>query len=209
MATYCVGLTGGIASGKTTVSELFNACGAALVDADVIARDVVARGTPGLAAVVHTFGKTVLNDAGELDRHAMRERVFSDADARRALEAIVHPLVRTRVLDACNAATAAYVVAAIPLLIEGGGRAAYPWFDRIIVVDVEPAVQIARLVARDGIDTDLAQRMLDAQASRSQRLAVADDLLVNDASLEALRANVVALDRRYRKLAVMKVGMLA
>ena len=131
----------------------------------------------------------------------MRTRVFGDEAARRRLESIVHPRVRAQLQHECEAATGPYVIAAIPLLAEGGGRAAYPWLQRILVVDVPVEVQRARLMARDGIDAALAERMIAAQASRTQRLAIADDVIVNDAGLEALDAHVAALDRCYRGLA--------
>jgi dephospho-CoA kinase len=131
----------------------------------------------------------------------MRRRVFDDPDARARLEGIVHPRVRAALEAGCIRAQGAYVIAAIPLLAEGGGRAAYPWLDRILVVDVPPGVQLARLLQRDGIDDALAARMVAAQASRAQRLAIADDVIVNDGSLEALATHVAALDRRYRALA--------
>jgi dephospho-CoA kinase len=131
----------------------------------------------------------------------MRRRVFADPDARRRLEAIVHPRVRKALADACRAASGPYAVASIPLLAEGGGRDAYPWLHRILVVDVPEAVQLARLLRRDGIDIALARTMLGAQATRPQRLAIADDVLVNDGALDALPAQVEALDRLYRRLA--------
>lgn len=201
MARYAVGLTGGIASGKSAAAERFAALGVEVVDADVVARAVVAAGSDGLARLVETFGTAILDADGGLDRRRMRERVFEDADARRRLEAIVHPLVRQRLRAGIGAATGPYAIAAIPLLAEGGGRAAYPWMDRILVIDVHPALQRARVMRRDGIDAALAARMIAAQATRAQRLAIADDIVVNDGTLDALHAQVDALDRRYRRLA--------
>jgi dephospho-CoA kinase len=144
----------------------------------------------------------VLDASGALDRAAMRRRVFGDDIARRALEAIVHPRVRSALQAACAAAPGPYAIAAIPLLAEGGGRKAYPWLDRILVVDVPVEMQLARLLQRDGIDAELADRMLAAQASRRERLAIADDVIVNDGTLAALDAHVTALDARYRGLAL-------
>lgn len=201
---FVVGLTGGIASGKTEVARRFAALGIAIVDADVLAREVVARGTPGLAAVAARFGTDVLDADGGLDRAALRRRVFDDADARRTLEAIVHPRVREAIDTQCRAAPGPYVVAAIPLLAEGGGRAAYPYLARILVVDVPVEVQRQRLMARDGIAMDLADRMIAAQAPRAQRLAIADDVLVNAAAPDALAPHVAALDRLYRQLAAAR-----
>ncbi len=155
----------------------------------------------GLAEVVAEFGKGVLGVDGRLDRPAMRRRVFADADARKRLEAILHPRVREALRSACLAAPGPYAIASIPLLAEGGGRDAYPWLQRILVVDVPESLQLARLLQRDGIDEALARTMIAAQASRRERLAIADDVLVNDGPLEALGAHVEALDRLYRGLA--------
>lgn len=204
MAGYRVGLTGGIASGKSAVASLFEARGVAVADADLAARDAVAPGSPGLAALVAAFGPGILGDDGRLDRRAMRERVFGDDGARRRLEAIVHPRVREALQAAAQAAPGPYVVVAIPLLAEGGGRAAYPWLDRLLVVDVPVELQQARLTARDGVDDALADRMIAAQASRAQRLAIADDVLVNTAPLAALEQAVAELDTRYRALARLR-----
>ena len=201
VAAYSIGLTGGIASGKSEVARRFQALGVPVVDADVAARDVVSVGSEGLAEVVAAFGPGVLDAADALDRAAMRRRVFDDPDARTRLEAIVHPRVRARLEAGCASADGDYVIAAIPLLAEGGGRGHYPWLARILVVDVPPGIQLTRLLQRDGIDAALAGRMLAAQASREQRLAIADDVIVNDGSLEALATHVEALDRRYRALA--------
>ena len=201
MSDYIIGVTGGVASGKSTVTRLFESLGVLVADADLAAREAVAAGSEGLAEVVRAFGPEVLAGDGCLDRAAMRERVFVDAAARAQLEAIIHPRVRARLQALCTAAAAPYAIAAIPLLAEGGGRAAYPWLDRVLVVDVPVAVQLERLILRDGVDAPLAEAMIAAQATRAQRLAVADDVIVNDGPLEALGAHVEALDRRYRALA--------
>ena len=201
MGAYVVGLTGGIASGKSEVARCFQAVGVQVIDADVAARDVVSVGSEGLAEVIAAFGPGVLDAAGALDRAAMRRRAFDDPGTRTRLEAIVHPRVRALLESGCAHATGDYVLAAIPLLAEGGGREHYPWLARILVIDVSPGIQLMRLLQRDGIDAALAQRMVAAQASREQRLAIADDVIVNDGSLEALATHVEALDRRYRTLA--------
>jgi dephospho-CoA kinase len=200
MARFVVGLTGGIASGKSTVARLFAARGIVVADADDAARAAVAPGSEALAAVVATFGADVLAADGSLDRAAMRRHVFHDDDARRRLEAIVHPRVRTLLREACAAAAGPYAIAAIPLLVETG-RDAYAWLARVLVVDAPVDAQRARLQARDGIDATLADRMLAAQAPRAKRLAIADDVLVNDGDPDALHAHVAALDQRYRALA--------
>lgn len=198
---YVVGLTGGIASGKSEVARRFQARGIAIVDADVIAREVVAPGSAGLAAIADRFGADILRPGGELDRAALRRRVFDDPDERRALEAIVHPRIRAVIHERCRDAPGPFVIAAIPLLAEGGGRSAYPFLARILVVDVPVGLQQARLVARDGIDAALADRMIAAQASRAARLAIADDVVVNAGAVEDLAAPVQALARRYRRWA--------
>lgn len=200
MPDLIIGLTGGVASGKSAASRQFQALGITVADADDAARDAVAVGSAGLAAVVDAFGAGVLDAQGALDRAAMRERVFSDEAARRTLEGMVHPQVRQLLKTRCQAAPGPYAVAAIPLLAEGG-RAAYPWIHRVLVVDVPEAVQLQRLLARDDITEALARRMIAAQATRTQRLAIADEVVVNDADLDTLNAHVDALDRRYRAMA--------
>lgn len=201
MSGFVVGLTGGVASGKTALADRFAALGVAVADADIAARDVVALGTEGLAEVVSAFGPGVLDAGGALDRPAMRRRVFADAGARRTLEAIIHPRVRAWLREACEVAPGPYAIAAIPLLAEGGGRLAYAWLDRILVVDVPRDVQFARLLARDGVDAALANRMIDAQASRRERLAVADDVVANDGPIGRLDDAARDLDAQYRALA--------
>jgi dephospho-CoA kinase len=202
VSEYIVAVTGGVASGKSEVTRRFEALGVLVADADVAARTAVAPGSPGLAAIVAAFGPSVLTADGRLDRAGMRQRVFGDEAARRHLESIIHPLVRAQLQHQCKAAPGPYAIAAIPLLAEGGGRAAYPWLQRILVVDVAAEIQRARLMQRDGIDATLAERMINAQASRAQRLAIADDVIVNAGGLELLDEQVAALDRRYRALAL-------
>ncbi|MGY0558022.1 dephospho-CoA kinase [Lysobacter sp. A421] len=201
MSNCIIGVTGGVASGKSAVTRRFESLGIFVADADLAAREAVAPGSEGLTEVVQAFGAEVLLGDGQLDRAGMRERVFADAGARTELEAIIHPRVRARLHVLCEAAGGPYAIAAIPLLAEGGGREAYPWLDRILVVDVPVQVQRERLIKRDGVDLALAESMIAAQATRAQRLAIADDLIVNDGPLEALGAHVEALDRRYRVVA--------
>ncbi|HEY0660880.1 MAG TPA: dephospho-CoA kinase [Lysobacter sp.] len=201
MSEYIVGVTGGVASGKSEVTRRFEALGVVVADADVAARAAVAPGSAGLAQVVAAFGEDVLAADGTLDRAAMRQRVFADDAARRRLEAIVHPHVRTQLQQECATAPGPYAIAAIPLLAEGGGRDTYGWLQRILVVDVPPDIQRARLMQRDGIDAALAEKMIAAQATRAARLGIADDVIVNDGALDVLDRHVAALDRRYRALA--------
>jgi len=194
-----IGLTGGIAAGKTAVARRFAALGVPVHDADVAARVVVEPGSEGLAVIVDTFGQEVLDAHGRLDRAAMRRRVFADAKAKRQLEAIIHPRVREWLRQHALAETAPYCLLAIPLLVENIDH--YRWLDRILLVDVPEAVQLERLIARDGIDRALAERMLAQQASRAERLALADDVIDNSSSEAALDAHVQALHRRYLALA--------
>ncbi|MET0580585.1 MAG: dephospho-CoA kinase [Pseudoxanthomonas sp.] len=201
MSDYFIGLTGGIASGKSALEREFVAHGIFVADSDLIARQIVEPGQPALDAVVAHFGGSVLGSDGRLDRAGLRALVFDDAPARRALEAILHPVIRTQLYEQCRAASSVYAIAAIPLLTEGGGRQAYPWLDRILVVDAQPAAQKARLMQRDGIDGALAEKMIAAQATRAQRLALADDIVVNDGDPSHLRAAAEELHTRYRALA--------
>ena len=201
MSDYFIGLTGGIASGKSALEKAFAAHGIVVADADLLAREVVAPGEPALAAVVERFGRDVLRADGQLDRAALRVRVFGDPDQRRALEAILHPAIRARLEAICRAAPGPYAIATVPLLTEGGGRAAYPWLHRILVVDTPAAVQKARLMQRDGIDATLADQMMAAQASRAERLALADDIVVNDGDLAHLQRAADQLHARYVALA--------
>ena len=198
---YLIGLTGGVASGKSEAAKRFQALGIEVADADIAAREAVAPGSDGLAELVDAFGRGIVAADGTLDRAAMRRRVFADDRARHVLEAIVHPRVRIALREACLGAPGPYAIAAIPLLAEGGGRDAYPWLDRILVVDVPRERQLARLLQRDGIDAPLANRMLDAQAARTERLAIADDILVNDAGFDELDRHVAGLHALYLDLA--------
>jgi dephospho-CoA kinase len=194
-----IALTGGIAAGKTAVARRFETLGVAVHDADVAAREVIEPGTTGLAAVVDAFGVGVLDDAGRLDRPAMRQRVFADPSARKTLEAIIHPRVRQWLRERALAEPGPYCLLAIPLLAEN--IAHYRWVDRVLLVDVPESVQIARLIARDGIDETLARRMLAQQASRAERLALADDVIENSGDESALDHAVAELHQRYLALA--------
>ncbi|WP_045767132.1 dephospho-CoA kinase [Xanthomonas albilineans] len=206
MTEFIVGLTGGVASGKSELGRHFEAKGIVVADADMAARAVVAPGHPALAQIVARFGAQLLREDGQLDRAALRQHIFADAAARRDLEAITHPAIRLLMQQTCREAAGAYAIAAIPLLTEIGARTAYPWLDRILVVDAPEALQHARLTQRDGISADLAQRMMAAQATRAARLAIADDVVVNDGTAAQLQDAVDALDRRYRALAAIKAA---
>lgn len=186
-----VGLTGGVASGKSTVSTILAELGAVVIDADLIAREVVARGTPGLEAVVEEFGPELITAEGELDRPAMGARVFADPDARRRLEAIIHPLVHRRSAELEAAAPAdAVVVHDIPLLAEVG-RA--DTFDAVVVVDAPAELQVERMVRDRGWTKEDAEARIAAQATREQRLAIATHVVDNTGSLADLRRQVEAV----------------
>ena len=167
-----------------------------VVDADVAAREVVEPGQPALARIAERFGAGMLLADGRLDRRQLRERVFADAQARRDLEAITHPAIRARVKAQAQAAPGPYAVVAVPLLAEAG-RAAYPWMARVLVVDAPESLQHDRLMRRDGVDEALAARMIAAQASRTVRLAIADDVILNDGDPAHLDTAVAALHARY------------
>jgi dephospho-CoA kinase len=191
---FRVGLTGGIASGKTTVANLFAALGVSIVDTDLLAREVVAPGTPLLSEIAAHFGAGILGADGALDRRALRERVFADAAERRWLEERTHPAIRALTDQRCEEAPGPYSMVAIPLLVETGGA---DRFDRVLVVDCPPELQLSRLMARDGITREAAQRMLSAQVSREARLSAADDVIRNDGDIGALRDQVAGLHREY------------
>ncbi|NBP08042.1 MAG: dephospho-CoA kinase [Gammaproteobacteria bacterium] len=182
---FKVGLTGGIASGKTRVAEFFAARGVPVIDSDQIAREIVAPGAPALAAIRERFGEGVMAADGNLDRRVLRAIVFADPAARRDLEAITHPAIRARMAELNAQARGPYVINAIPLLTEGGGRRD---LDRVLVVDCPEDLQIARVMARDQVDE---------AGARAARLAIADDVIVNDGDLGALEARVASLHERY------------
>ncbi|WP_440997290.1 dephospho-CoA kinase [Arhodomonas sp. SL1] len=195
---FTVGLTGGIASGKSTVADAFASRGADVVDTDVIAREVVERDTEGLAAVVAAFGADILDDSGALDRRALRARIFDDEAARRRLEAILHPRIEAEVRRRITESPGPYVVLVVPLLVEAGWDR---WVDRVLVVDADEDTQIARLCARDGHTPEQARQALAAQARRQDRLACADDVIDNDGPASGIEGAVDALHRRYLNLA--------
>ncbi|QBG87355.1 dephospho-CoA kinase [Xanthomonas oryzae] len=197
MSDFIVGLTGGIASGKSALAAEFEKLGVSVIDADVVARQVVEPG-PILDTIAYSFGPSILLPDGTLDRRALRKVVFADPRQRKALEAITHPAIRAELQRAAQAAKSPYAIVAIPLLAEAGGRTAYPWLDRILVVDAPVELQHARLMRRDGSTPELADQMIAAQASREQRLALADDVVVNDDQPAQLIRAAHDLDARYR-----------
>jgi len=198
---FRIGLTGGIASGKSTVADLFAARGVTVLDTDLIAREVVEPGQPALARVVEAFGPGVLGPDGRLDRPALRARVFADPAARQRLEGILHPAIRAELARQSVAAGGDYQILVIPLLVEGGR---VDTVDRVLVVDCPVETQLERLTARDGETAEGARRIIASQASREARLAAADDVIVNAGQPAELAAQVAALDAKYRQLAAAR-----
>lgn len=202
MSAYVVGLTGGIGSGKSTVADLLVAGGAALVDTDAIAHELTGPGGAAMPALLAAFGPAVADGRGALDRAAMRRRVFAEPAAKARLESILHPEIRRLAEARSRAATAPYVVLAVPLLVESGSYRAR--CDRILVVDCPESVQIERVMARNGLTENEVCAIMAAQASRQQRLAVADDVVANDAGLENLAPQLAALHQKYLRLSAEK-----
>jgi dephospho-CoA kinase len=194
-----IGLTGGIASGKSTVEQRLAELGVAVINADESARAVVEPGQPGLQAVAARFGAGALKPDGTLDRSALRQLIFKEPGKRRELERILHPLIRADMEARALVAVGSYIVLSIPLLVESG--AARERVDRILVVDADEAQQIERLMRRDSLSEREARSILAAQASRTDRLKVADDVLLNSGSVPELRQAVDQLHRRYLELA--------
>lgn len=197
-----IGLTGGIGSGKSTVAELFTRRGVPVIDTDVIARQIVTPGQPALAEIAREFGSDLLDASGQLDRARMRRRVFDDPTARRRLEAILHPRIRAAVRDQIAALKAPYCLIVIPLLVETGFNEV---IDRVLVVDVDEVHQQERTSRRDIVPTNEVQKIMATQATREQRLARADDVIVNNGvvadlerEVDRLHASYLALGRRPR-----------
>lgn len=202
MSGFVVGLTGGIGSGKSTVADLFVAAGAGLVDTDAIAHELTAPDGAAMPAIAAAFGAAVLTPTGALDRAAMRQRVFADAGARQQLEAILHPMIRQLSDARCLAATTPYVVLAVPLLVESGTYRAR--CDRIVVVDCPETLQIERVMARNGLAADQVRAIMAAQATRADRLAAADDVVLNDGGLTKLYEQVERLHLNYLRQSAEK-----
>ncbi|MET0282642.1 MAG: dephospho-CoA kinase [Steroidobacteraceae bacterium] len=192
-----IALTGGVASGKSTVARLFTALGAKLIDTDQLARELVAPPSPLLDQIAARFGPQVLSAGGALDRARLRAIVFGDAAARRDLEALMHPAIRAEVTRLSRELGGPYQLVAIPLLVETGTAGDY---DRVLLVDTDPELQRRRLMARDGLDVAAADRIMQAQATREQRRAAAHDVIRNDGDVAALASQVETLHRRYQAL---------
>jgi dephospho-CoA kinase len=195
---YTIVLTGGIASGKSAVSRNFASLGIDVIDTDLLAREVVKPGQPALSRVVERFGNEILLPDGHLDREAMRRIIFADPAKRKALEGILHPAIHDEVRRRIESVSSPYCILVIPLFAESSR---YDWVDRVLVVDVPEEVQIGRVMERDDVERVQAEAILAAQASRSERLALADDVIENTGSIEALEDRVAELHLRYLKLA--------
>src|SRR5882672_466723 len=193
-----IGLTGGVASVKSTVAKLFAARSVPVIDTDEIAREIVATGQPLLARVVQEFGRDILDTHGALDRRRMRTLIFSDPRKRERLEAILHPAILDEMECRSGQAGGIYQILVIPLLLEGRHEGQV---DRVLVVDSAPETQFDRLMQRDAENPAQAQAMIAAQAARAARLALADDVISNDATLAELESQVAQLDDSYRRLA--------
>ncbi|WES89549.1 dephospho-CoA kinase [Dickeya fangzhongdai] len=195
---YIVALTGGIGSGKSTVAQGFAALGASIVDADVIARQVVSPGQPALAAIVEHFGREILQPDGALNRSALRERIFSSPEDKRWLNALLHPLIHQETRRQLAAVTTPYALWVVPLLVENQLQ---EQAQRILVVDVPLETQLQRTMARDSVSRAQAQNILASQASREQRLACADDIIDNNSNPSVLAPRIAALHQHYLALA--------
>jgi dephospho-CoA kinase len=195
---FRVGLTGGIASGKSTAAKFFGALGVPIIDTDQLARDVVEPGQPPLERLVERFGTSILTPDGHLDRPVLRTIVFSDPRARADLEALLHPAIGAAAEARSAEAGGIYQILVIPLLVE---KSLGSQFDRVLVVDCEEELQIRRLQARDGSTLEQARAILNAQASRTARLKAAHDVLKNEVDMSAVRDQVATLHTRYLELA--------
>ncbi|HDS1210195.1 dephospho-CoA kinase [Shewanella algae] len=201
MAEFIVGLTGGIGSGKTTVANLFAEQGIVLVDADIIAREVVAKGSDGLKQIGDKFGPQMLTPDGCLDRAALRELIFHHPQDREWLNALLHPMIRTRMQEQLEMAASPYVIMVVPLLFENGlDKLA----DRTLVVDISPKLQLQRTIERDMVSKEQVQNIINSQSDRQSRLDKADDVIDNQGEIDALQAQVLALHNKYLQLADIK-----
>jgi dephospho-CoA kinase len=194
MSELVIGLTGGIASGKTTVSDQFALLGIDIIDADVIAREVVAIGSPGLMAIVEQFGEEVLTPTFELDRHKLRNVVFSDNTKKEWLNALLHPLIRAQMELQTNNARSPYCILSVPLLVENKLN---KMVHRTLVVDIDETTQLKRAMTRDSSGQAIIESIIASQATRAERLAVADDIILNTRDRDWLMAQVKDLHQIY------------
>jgi dephospho-CoA kinase len=194
---YTIGLTGGIASGKSAVSRFFESLDCAVIDADLIAREVVEPNTKGLKQLVEAFGDIILNENKQLDRAQLRKTIFNDENKLAVINSILHPLIQSSIFEKVKSVKNHYCIIVIPLLCE---TSRYDWLDRVLVVDVKPETQLKRLLKRDSINEELARKMMASQCTREQRLKIADDVINNEQSLSELEKKVELLNSLYKSL---------
>lgn len=202
MSQYVVGVSGGIGSGKTTVTNYFKKFNIDVIDADIVARQVVEPGTPGLQAIVGKFGQKILDINGALDRSQLRQLVFSEPENKEWLNHLLHPAIRTEMVKQVQQAKSVYCLLSVPLLVE---NKLYEMVDRVLIVDVSETNQLKRTLLRDKTNAQQIQAIMDSQASREQRLAVADDVIDNNDSPEKLLIQVELLHQTYLQLAKNKI----
>ena len=198
MANYIVGLTGGIGCGKTTVSNLFHAFGVPVIDADIVARQVVAPGSPCLSTITEHFGPDILLENGELNRSLLRQKVFSNTEDKTWLDNLLHPAIRQRILTELAGVQSAYAILVAPLLLENGLE---QYVQRVLVIDVPESVQVKRTLTRDNTSEQQVKAIMAAQLPRQERLNRADDIITNDSSVAELAPKVAALHQQYLQLA--------
>lgn len=194
-----IGLTGGIASGKSAVSKIFEDLSCDVIDADIIARRVVEPNTIGLNQLIKAFGNDILDSKLQLDRSGLRKIVFKNPEKLALLNSILHPLIQDKIIEKIKQVKNNFCIIVIPLLCESDN---YGWLDRVVVVDVKPATQLKRLLARDAITEELAHKMMQSQCSRGQRLTIADDVINNERSLSKLKMDVESLNCLYKSLKI-------
>lgn len=199
MADYIVGLTGGIGSGKTTIANMFSELGVPLIDADVIARELVAINAPAYNEIKQKFGSSILLENSELNRRKLREQVFSCDDDRVWLNNLLHPMIRDEMVKRAKKLNSIYAIMVVPLLFENGLQ---DIVNRVLVIDVPKSVQIARTISRDTINKVQVEAILKKQISRDDRLAKADDIVDNQGQIETLKTQVLALHKKYQILAI-------
>ena len=196
---YVIGLTGGIGSGKTTVSTLFQKLGVPIIDADVIAHDITKKNTPAYKTILAHFGKTILQEDQTLDRKKLRDIIFQNPTEKKWLENLLHPMIRTAIKESVSQVKTPYCLCVIPLLVES---ADYPFLDRILVIDTHLKTQLARVKARDHHSDAFIKKIIGSQASNAARLKIADDIIVNNGDIAFLEKEVRHLHERYKRLAI-------
>jgi len=201
VSDYVVGISGGIGSGKTTVTDLFAKLGVEVIDADVIAREVVEPGTPALEAIVAKFGQSVLDESGNLNRAKLRNLVFDDLEVKNWLNQLLHPAIRKQMLFQTQQAKSAYCLLSVPLLVE---NKLYEQVDRVVIVDVHEQTQLQRTLLRDKTNESQIRSIMSAQATRQQRLAVANDVIDNNGKADDLAKQVAQLHQDYLQLRLKK-----